>query len=169
MGSFGADTGRYAVHQPWAARIARDADLGAQRHGGDMRLSVFHYPLEGWTDAVVMNVLMGVATVVQLGELSRVSYAPLAEAFREIAPRERRHAELGHEGLAQIAATEDGRAAARSAIAYWRPRVAETFGSEASDRFDRLRRYGLRHRPNDALKADWAADIDARLAALNLS
>ncbi len=77
----------------------RDADLGTVRQGGDMRLSVFHYPITGWTDAVVMNVLMGTATGVQMTELTRVSYAPLAEVFREIAPREARHAELGLEGL----------------------------------------------------------------------
>ena len=70
--------------------------LGQARHGGDMRLAVFHYPIQGWTDAVVMNVLQGLATGVQLEELARVSYAPLAEVFRAIAPRERRHAELGH-------------------------------------------------------------------------
>ena len=38
MGSFGADTSRYANHHPWTARLARDADLGAARHGSDMRL-----------------------------------------------------------------------------------------------------------------------------------
>src|SRR5262249_13064619 len=62
MSSFGADSARYAVHHPWGARMARDADLRTARLGGDMRLSVFHYPIQGWTDAVVMNALMGSAT-----------------------------------------------------------------------------------------------------------
>ena len=61
MGSFGADVARYAAHHPWAERLPRDADIGAARHGRDMRLSVFHYPLQGWIDAVTMNVLMGLA------------------------------------------------------------------------------------------------------------
>ena len=100
MGDFGADQARYAVHHPWADRLPRDAALGQARHGGDMRLAVFHYPLQGWTDAVVMNVLQGLATGVTLEELGRVSYAPLAEVFRAIAPRERRHTELGIAGLA---------------------------------------------------------------------
>ena len=119
MGSFGADASRYATHHPWAKRVARDADIGASRQGQDMRLSVFHYPLQGWTDAVVMNVLMGAASTIQLRELERVSYQPLAEAFRFIAPRERRHAELGVEGLRKILATPDTRSeveASRSPI-----------------------------------------------------
>jgi ring-1,2-phenylacetyl-CoA epoxidase subunit PaaA len=169
MGDFGADEGRYAQHHPWAARLPRDADLGRARHGGDMRLAVFHYPLEGWTDAVVMNVLQGLAAGVSLDELARVSYAPLAETFRAIAPRERRHTELGIAGLAAIAATEEGRAEAKTAVAYWQPKVADSFGTLNSARFETLRRFGLRHRPNEALHADWTARVRDTLAPLGLA
>ena len=131
MGDFGADQGRYATHHPWADRLPRDADLGQARHGGDMRLAVFHYPIQGWVDGVVMNVLQGLAAGVTLDEMSKVSYAPLAEVFRAIAPRERRHTELGNTGIAEIAAAEEGRASAREAIAYWQPRVADSFGAIA--------------------------------------
>lgn len=168
MGEFGADTARYAVHHPWAERLARDADLGTVRHGGDMRLSVFHYPLEGWTDAVVMNVLMGLATGVQLDELAKVSYGPLAEVFRAVAPREARHAELGLEGLEQIAGDGAAREAAKASIAYWRPRVAATFGVAGSARFDTLKRFGLRHTPNEDLLAKWNGLADDKLSALGL-
>jgi len=168
MGEFGADEARYAAHHPWGQRLDRDADLGAARHGGDMRLSVFHYPITGWTDAVVMNVLMGLAVGVQLTEFARVSYAPLAEAFRDIAPREARHAELGFEGLVRILATEE-RDAAQVAIAYWRPRVAASFGVANSSRFETLRRFGLRHRSNEALLADWERQVETRLGALGLT
>lgn len=169
MGSFGADIARYAVHHPWAARLSRDADIGATRQGGDMRLSVFHYPLQGWVDAVAMNTLMGVAVGIQLEELSGISYAPLAEVFRAIAPREARHAELGLEGLAAIAKTPEGRAEAGKAIAFWRPRVAASFGRIGSARFDTLKRFGLRRQPNEALLARWNTDLAAKLAALNLA
>lgn len=169
MGDFGTDTKRYQSTHDWAARMGRDADVGHARAGGDMRLSVFHYPITDWTDAVVMNVLMGTATGVQMTELTRLSYAPLAEVFREIAPREARHATLGLEGLTRIAATDEGRKAAVKAIAYWRPRVAATFGTAASPRFETLKRSGLRRQTNEALLADWNAKIDAQLAALNLT
>ncbi|MFC3073770.1 Phenylacetic acid catabolic protein [Shinella pollutisoli] len=169
MESFGADGGRYAAHHPWAARLAREAEIGATRQGGDMRLSVFHYPLEGWVDAVVMNVLMGRAGTVQLKELSRVSYQPLAEVFRAILPRETRHAELGAAGLARIAADTEGRAKAKAAVAYWYPRVAESFGHSGSVRFTTLSRFGLRHTPNETLLAEWRAAVDAELSALDLN
>lgn len=168
MGEFGADTARYEGQHPWAARLARDADIGASRHGGDMRLSVFHYPLSGWVDAVVMNVLQGRAANVQLTELRRVSYQPLAEVFRAVAPREVRHAELGLEGLARIAAEPESRSQALDSIAYWRPRVATGFGTAGSKRFETLRSFGLRHTPNEAMLEAWNADIDALLADLKL-
>jgi ring-1,2-phenylacetyl-CoA epoxidase subunit PaaA len=169
MGDFGADEGRYAIHHPWAARLPRDATLGQVRHGGDMRLAVFHYPLQGWTDAVVMNVLQGLATGVTLDELGRVSYAPLAEVFHAITPRERRHTELGTAGLAAIAATEEGRAAAQAAIAYWQPKVGDSFGTANSARFETLKRFGLRHRPNEALLAHWTAEVARTLTPFGLA
>lgn len=169
MGEFGADTARYANHHPWTARMARDADLGAARHGSDMRLAVFHYPLDGWIDAVTMNVLMGRAVVVQLGEYARVSYQPLAETFRYIWPRETRHAELGLEGLRRILQEPANKPAVAESVSYWHPRVAASFGIANSPRFEGLRRFGLRHTPNEDLKAQWLRETDALLSELGLS
>ena len=169
MGSFGTDTARYQVQHDWAAREARDADLGTRRSGGDMRLSVFHYPINDWADAVVMNVLMGLATGVQMTELTRVSYGPLAEVFREIAPREARHAELGIEGLERLIAADAGRADVRASIAYWRPRVAASFGVAGSARFDTLAKFGLRHAANETLLAMWQGQVDDLLTRLGLN
>ncbi|WP_037150158.1 Phenylacetic acid catabolic protein [Rhizobium freirei] len=169
MGSFGVDTRRYANHHPWAARIARDADIGAARREGDMRLSVFHYPLAGWVDAVVMNLLMGKASVIQLNELSRVSYQPLADVFRIILPREARHTELALAGLERIAETPEGRAEIAASLAYWRPRVAASFGLAGSVRYETLSRFGLRHTPNETLLAQWEGAVESALSGLPLN
>ena len=168
MGDFGADTSRYANHHPWSERVSRDTDLGAARHGQDMRLSVFHYPLEGWADAVAMNVLMGAATVIQLGEFQGVSYQPLAEAFRFILPRERRHMELGIEGLRELSADPVRRAEALASLAYWQPRVAASFGGEQSKGFETQKRFGLRRTPNAGLRSSWEAEVGRLLGGLGL-
>lgn len=166
MGDFGADETRYARVHPWQARLPRDADIGATRHGGDMRLSVFHYPLQGWSDAVVFNLLMGLASIIQLKELAQVSYQPLADVFREILPREERHLELARNGMARIAA--DDAKAARTSVAYWHPRVEASFGAARSTRFDKLKALGLRHEDNAALMARWSDAVDAALAEAGL-
>ena len=168
MGEFGANTERYADHHPWTARLDRDADIGQQRSDHDMRLAVFNYPLEGWADAVVMNLLMGRAVAVQLAEFSLISYQPLAEVFRALAPIEARHAELAEEGLERLieeAGTDD----LQTSVDYWWPRVAASFGSEDSAKFEELKALGLRRTPNGELKTRWQAEAGARLARLGLT
>lgn len=161
MGDFGANTERYMRVHPWTERLSRNADVGASRHGGDMRLNVFYYPIEGWADAVSMNVLMGKATTIQLEELSHCSYQPLAEVFQNILPRERRHMELGEEGVAKLVQSDAEKDMVRASFDYWRPRVAASFGAKDSERFPALRKLGLRHRPNDELQSKWNEAVDA--------
>jgi 1,2-phenylacetyl-CoA epoxidase catalytic subunit len=170
MGAFGANVARYQNVHPWAARIGRDDDIGVTRRAGDMRLNVFHYPITGWTDSVVLNVLMGTATVIQIGDFVYSSYQPLAEAFRAILPREERHVGLGEEGLVKIAAKGDAaRAEVSASVDYWWPKVAETFGSVKSERTSVLRRLGLRRRSNDELLDEWRGRVGAALGSTLLA
>lgn len=169
FGDFGADTARYVQAHPWAARLPRDADIGASRQGEDMRLNVFHYPIAGWIDAVVMNVLMGRATVIQLSEYTHASYQPFVTAMLDILPREKRHAELGEEGLWTICEQPESRAQAQQSVDYWYRRVAATFGGAGSARYALLRRFGLRHTPNEDLLARWRAETGDTLARLGLT
>lgn len=167
MGEFGVDEARYANHHPWTARLERGADIGATRSEHDMRLAVFNYPLEGWGDAVAMNLLMGLAVGVQMEDFTRVSYQPLAEAFRAIAPVEARHAELAEEGLERLMG--EGRAdALQASVNYWWPRVAASFGTGEGTRFAALRAMGLRHRANAEMRGEWAVLAGAKLEALGL-
>ena len=168
MGEFGANTDRYAVHHPWAARLERDADIGATRTESDMRLAVFNYPLQGWADAVVMNLLMGLAVAVQLDEFSSVSYQPLAEQFRAIAPIEARHAELALEGLTKLLGDGSVTVDLQTSVSYWWPRVAASFGSTNSRRADALKAYGLRKSTNADLKSRWETEAKAVLGSLDL-
>jgi ring-1,2-phenylacetyl-CoA epoxidase subunit PaaA len=119
-----------------------------------MRLSVFHYPMQGWT----MPSHERAAWVGRRRADDRIDACllpALAEVFRAIAPREARHAELGREGLAKDRRPRTA-AQARAAIAYWRPRVAAGFGPPVHP-LRALARFGLRHRPNE--------DAAGRLAA----
>lgn len=169
MAAFGANTDRYVNQHPWARRESRDADLGRQRRDGDMRLNVFHYPIEGWADAVTMNTLMGLATVIQLGELADCSYQPLVDVMEEVLPAERRHARLGAAGLARLAESDNDRESLQASVDYWHPRVADTFGRLDSDRLEMYRRFGLRRRSNESLHAEWLTACDAVLSALALT
>ena len=168
MGDFGADEGRYAVHHNWADRLPRDADLGQARHGGDMRLAVFHYPIEGWTDAVVMNVLQGLATGVQH---ERTDPRLLCPAGRRL-PRDRtaRTAprRTGLRGPATDRLDTRGQEGRTGSNRLLEPAVATTFGVVGSSRFDTLRKFGLRHTSNEELLAQWENVSGEKLGMLGL-
>ncbi len=167
MGEFGVDAEKYADHHPWTARLERNADIGATRSDHDMRLAVFNYPLDGWADAVVMNLLMGRAVAVQMADFSMVSYQPLAEAFRAVAPVEAHHAELAEEGLTKLA--EGDVTGLQACVDYWWPRVAASFGSASSAKADGLKAMGLRRSTNAALKTRWESEAGAILERLGLT
>ncbi len=167
MGEFGANTDRYANHHPWTTRLDRDADIGATRSEHDMRLAVFNYPIEGWEDAVVMNLLMSQAVAVQLAQFSQISYQPLAEAFRDIAPIEARHGELALEGAAKL--IEQGKAEhMQASIDYWWPRVAASFGAGGAEKIETLRKLGLRQLTGAEMKDQWVAKATEQVAKLGL-
>ena len=168
MGGFGADISRYEARHPWTARLPRDTAPGA-RPDHDLRLSVFAYPLHGWTDAVVMNLLQGTAVAVQLEDLARSSYQPLADAIRDIAPREARHAALAADGLSRLRATGTETGILSQSVAYWWPRVAASFGNPSPDRQDMLRRLGLRNAFGDTQRTDWETRASTALAGIGLT
>jgi len=168
METFGARTDRYANVHPWEKRHERDVDLGMERVDGDMRLNVFHYPITGWIDSVAMNTLMGHASVVQLDDLTRCSYQPLADAMADIRAVEARHARLGEAGLRETlagGAAED----AQASVNYWYPRVAATFGRAGSDHFDACRKFGLREHSNEEQLSRWRSIVAGVLRDLGLA
>ncbi len=166
MADFGTDTDRYVQRHPWADRLPRDAPIGATRAYQDMRLPVFNAPLEGWADAVVMNLLMGLATQVTMADYRALSYQPLRDVFDTIAPFEEAHTDLAREGLETLAARG---VPLQASVDYWWPRVSACFGQEDTGRDARLRAYGLRQSSNAALRARWQAQATAALETLNLT
>lgn len=167
MGEFGVNADSYANHHPWTMRLNRDADIGATRSEHDMRLAVFNYPIEGWVDAVVMNLLMSQAVAQQLAQFCQISYQPLAEAFRDITPIEARHGELALEGALKL--IEQGKAAEMQAsVNYWWPRVAASFGTGNPEKTEALRKMGLRHLTGTEIKDQWVAKATGLIEQLRL-
>jgi ring-1,2-phenylacetyl-CoA epoxidase subunit PaaA len=168
MEQFGANTSMYVSAHPWSSRLDRSAYLGTRRIDGDMRLNVFHYPIYGWVDSVIMNFLMGRATAVQLEELTRCSYQPLADTLLEILPVEERHAALGENGLRIALSKGHDPIDAQASVNYWYPRVADTFGRAASDHSESYRKYGLRQHTNEELLSRWRVNVQPILDELGL-
>ena len=75
----------------------------------EMSRNAFRFGRLAARDMATVERMMGAATVIQLGDLVNGSYQPFGAALRDILPRERRHAELGEEGLRNLAARGDDR------------------------------------------------------------
>jgi len=162
---FGVAPDLYLRTHAWQARIAREIDLGLRRIPGD---NVFHYPIQSWHDALLVDWLVGESLAIQLRDIAGCSYAPLGEIIELMAAREAVLAALAPP-LLQAAIERDGRAGnAQAALDYWYGRAAATFGRMESERFAVYRRYGLRKETNQALLARWRAAVDAPLAELGL-
>lgn len=116
-----------------------------------------------------MNLLMGQAVMVQLDDFVKLSYQPLAEAFRALAPREERHMQLAFEGVARLRETGTPDRVLQESVDYWWPRVAVSFGAPDEARMQRLRQWGLRHADGDAMRADWEERAAGALAELGLA
>ena len=168
MEAFGSNPAQYVSAHPWSARLDRSADLGTRRINGDMRLNVFHYPIYGWVDGVILNTLMGRASLIQLDDLSKGSYQPFDDALAEIIPVESRHAGYGLEGLRTALAAGHDPTAAQASVNYWYPRVAATFGRAASEHSETYLKYGLRQRANEALLAEWKDEVRGILSSMSI-
>jgi 1,2-phenylacetyl-CoA epoxidase catalytic subunit len=165
---FGVNPALYVRSHSWDSRLDRQIDLGTRRIGGDKRLNVFHYPLEGWEDAVVFNMLMGQATALQLAEMAQSSYTPLAAAIAQILPREKEHAQLGEAGVRRAIEHGNSKAAVQAAVNYWFPRVAATFGRVDSEHAAIYIQYGLRERSSTEMLGNWKAQSAAALKRMGI-
>lgn len=166
---FGVNPTLYVQSHAWDSRLDRHVDLGTRRIGGDKRLNVFHYPLEGWEDAIVFNMLMGAATAVQLAEMAQSSYAPLAKAITLILPREKEHTQLGESGVGQAIERSGSKTAVQAAVNYWYPRVAATFGRVDSEHAATYIQYGLRRRSSAQMLGDWKKQSATTLKHLSIA
>lgn len=165
---FGVDTLLYVRSHAWDSRLDRNVDLGTRRVGGDKRLNVFHYPLQGWEDAITFNLLMGLATGVQLGELKDCSYTPLAQTLAHVLPGEAQHVRLGETGVRQAIERAGTTTAVQACVDYWYRRVADTFGRVDSDHAALGNKFGLRRRSNAEMLGDWKVQAGAALTRLGL-
>lgn len=168
MSTFGTDSLRYEQQHDWAARIGREDSLENRSEQLDMRLPVFYYPLQGWVDAVVMNVLQGLAAQVQLAELAQVSYTPFAEAIRAIQEGEKEHLEQGIEALKGILTSSEHRDEVSSSFNYWRDKVSAGFSQAHPERYEMLKKFGIRHQSNERMLEEWTERLSQLQQTLNL-
>ena len=164
MGDFGANTARYANHHPWTDRSGPRRRYRHLAHRHRHAPAVFNYPLQGWSDAVVMNLLMGLAVGVQMANSKRVSYAAAGRSLpRHCAGRSTscRTCRRGRRAAWLRPARSTGGSASQRRITGGRA-LRASFGKDVSTRAGQLQAFGLRHSTNAELREEWEAAAATR-------
>ncbi len=129
---------------------------GELTSGGDKRpLSIFAFPMKSWPEFCVIKLLADLAEILQVEDLLHCSFHPLRNLARMTMPEERFHAQFGEDFCGDLAQTADGRVAVQDAIDRYFPLLPPFFGRAKSPNNETFRRFGIKQRTNEAMRADY--------------
>jgi ring-1,2-phenylacetyl-CoA epoxidase subunit PaaA len=171
LADIGADVEAHvrAHDEAFTMRIAADADIGTARITSDKRVNIFYYPIETWADFVFFNFCMDRGAGHQLEDVRQCSYGPWARAIEGIFKEEKFHIRHGEVWVKRLAADPRTRAEAQATLDKWYVRTMNIFGRPGSARNAVYRRYRLKLRDNDEVRAVFAAEVRDKAAAVGLT
>jgi ring-1,2-phenylacetyl-CoA epoxidase subunit PaaA len=120
-------------------------------------LSIFEFPLETWEEFCVIKLLADLAEILQVEDLLHCSFHPLRNAARMTMPEERFHAQFGKDFCVELCRTPDGSAKVQEAIDRYFPLLPAFFGKSGSKNNEAYRRFGIKQRTNEEMRADFLA------------
>ncbi|MCZ6763695.1 MAG: phenylacetate-CoA oxygenase subunit PaaI, partial [Alphaproteobacteria bacterium] len=125
---------------------------GAKRH-----MSLFDYPTPSWPEFCAIKMLGDLGEILQVEDLLACSFLPLRDLARDTMPEEQFHARFGENFCGDLAATDEGRAAVQGAVDWLFPMMPDFFGASNSANNETYRRFGIKARTNDEMRADYVA------------
>jgi ring-1,2-phenylacetyl-CoA epoxidase subunit PaaA len=120
-------------------------------------LSIFAFPLKTWEEFCVIKLLADLAEILQVEDLMQCSFLPLRNLARMTMPEETFHAQFGRDFCLELCRSEEGRARVQQAIDAYFPLLPAFFGESRSKNNALYRRYGIKRRENDEMRADFLA------------
>jgi ring-1,2-phenylacetyl-CoA epoxidase subunit PaaA len=118
-------------------------------------LSIFAFPLKTWEEFCVIKLLADLAEILQVEDLLTCTFHPLRNLARMTMPEERFHAQFGKDFCTELCATDEGRKRVQDAIDRYFPMLPAFFGKSGSKNNEAFRRFGLKQRTNEAMRADY--------------
>lgn len=118
-------------------------------------LSIFEFPLSTWEEFCVIKLLADLGEILQVEDLLHCSFHPLRNVARITMPEEKFHAQFGLDFCSELVKTEEGRAKVQDAIDRYFPMLPTFFGADASANNEVFRRFGLKKRRNEEMRADF--------------
>jgi ring-1,2-phenylacetyl-CoA epoxidase subunit PaaA len=131
-------------------------------------LTIFEFPLETWAQFCVIKMLADLAEILQVEDLANCSFVPLRNIGRVTMPEEKFHAQFGKKFCAELCQTEQGRRDVQKAIDDYAPFLPNFFGAAQSKNNEIYRKYGLKERTNEAMRADFLERARLVVASIGL-
>lgn len=136
---------------------------------GKRPLSIFETPLTSWEEFCVIKLLGDMAEILQVEDLLHCTYVPLRNAGRATMPEERFHAKFGEDSVGELVRTPEGKAKVQGAIdAIW-PTLPAFFGGSKSKNNEIFRKWGIKQRTNEEMRADYIGRAQALVAKFGLT
>ena len=118
-------------------------------------LSIFEFPLKTWEEFVAIKLLADLAEILQVEDLLHCAFHPLRNLARATMPEERFHAQFGEDFAAELVKTPEGKTRLQDAINRYFPYLPAFFGDSKSRNNEIFRKWGIKLRTNDDMRADF--------------
>jgi ring-1,2-phenylacetyl-CoA epoxidase subunit PaaA len=171
LADLGVDVAAHvAAHDDaFTMRIAADADIGTQRIAADKRVNIFYYPIDTWADFIFFNFCMDRGAGHQLEDVRGCSYGPWARAIEGIFKEETFHIRHGEHWVKRLAQDPRTREEAQRTFGKWYVRTMNIFGRPGSAKNALYRKYRLKLRDNDEVRAAFAAEVKEKAETFGLT
>jgi ring-1,2-phenylacetyl-CoA epoxidase subunit PaaA len=124
-------------------------------------LTIFETPLTSWEEFCVIKLLGDMAEILQVEDLLHCTYIPLRNAGRATMPEERFHAKFGEDSVGELVKTPEGKAKIQAAVDRIWPTLPSFFGRSHSKNNETFRKWGIKQRTNEDMRADYIKRAEA--------
>ena len=127
------------------------------------------FPLKTWAEFCVIKLLADLGEILQVEDLLHCSFVPLRNLARTTMPEEKFHAQFGKDFCTELVKTEQGKHEVQDAINRYFPYLPSFFGKSGSSNNELFRKYGLKLRRNEEMRADYLVRAQAVVSQLGLT
>lgn len=132
-------------------------------------LNIFELPLENWEQFCVIKMLGDLAEILQVEDLLHCSFVPLRNIARTTMPEEKFHAQFGLDFCVDLVETPGGRDKVQRAVNRFYPEAPKFFGASRSKNNEMFRKYGLKLRSNEDMRADYMTRAKSTVDPLGIT
>ena len=132
-------------------------------------LSMFDYTLTSWEEFVALKLLGDLAEILQVEDLLHCTFHPLRNLARMTMPEEKFHHQFGIDFSKELIQDPVAKARLQAAVDKIYPIIPSFFGRSQSKNSEMYRRWGIKLRSNEEMRADYIQRAEAACAPLGLT